>query len=127
MDVTPLLPEGVQVIHGYGDGGFRIAQIRYNGPVLVMPRLTLPWAVDPAAALAPLDLAGLEPILAAEEVFDILLLGTGEGQVFVPPGIRRAIRERGPVAEMMDTGAACRTFNLLLAEGRRAAAALLPV
>src|SRR3546814_19776556 len=98
MDVTPLLPEGGQVIHGYGDGGFRIAQIRYNGPVLVMPRLTLPWAVDPAAALAPLDLAGLEPILAAEEVFDILLLGPGDGQGFVPPGIRRALRKRGQVA-----------------------------
>lgn len=127
MDVTPLVPEGVQIIHGYGDGGFRIAQVHHLGPVLVMPRETLAWPVDPATALAPLDLAGLEPILAAGEAFDILLLGTGDAQVFVPPAVRRAIRERGPVAEMMDTGAACRTFNLLLAEGRRVAAALLPV
>src|SRR3546814_14383694 len=95
MDVTPLLPEGGQVIHGYGDGGFRIAQIRYNGPVLVMPRLTLPWAVDPAAALAPVDRAGGEPSLAAEEVFDIILLGTGEGPEFVPAGIRQALRQTG--------------------------------
>lgn len=127
MDVTPLVPEGVQIIHGYGDGGFRIAQVQHRGPVLVMPRATLAWAVDPATALAPLDLAGLEPVLASEEAFDILLLGTGVAQVFVPPAARRAIRERGPVAEMMDTGAACRTFNLLLAEGRRVAAALLPI
>lgn len=127
MDVTPLVPEGVQIIHGYGDGGFRIAQLRYQGPVLVMPQVTLAWAVDPAGALSPLELAGLEPILADAEGFDILLLGTGASQVFVPPAVRRAIRERGPVVEMMDTGAACRTFNLLLAEGRRVAAALLPV
>lgn len=127
MDVTPLVPEGVQIIHGYGDGGFRIGQLRYQGPQLVMPMLTLPWDVDPATALSPLALDGLEPILADEEGFDILLLGTGVTQVFVPPALRRAIRDRGPVAEMMDTGAACRTFNLLLAEGRRVAAALLPV
>lgn len=127
MDVTPLVPEGVQIIHGYGDGGFRIAQVHHLGPVLVMPQATLSWPVRPESAFAPLDLGGLEPILAADEAFDILLLGTGRSQIFVPPAVRREIRERGPVAEMMDTGAACRTFNLLLAEGRRVAAALLPV
>ncbi|MEQ8818022.1 MAG: Mth938-like domain-containing protein [Thalassobaculum sp.] len=127
MDVTPLVPEGVQIIHGYGDGGFRIAQVFHRGPVLVMPETTLPWSVVPASALDPLDLDALEPILAAEFRFDILLIGTGATQVFVPPAVRQRIRERGPVAEMMDSGAACRTFNLLLAEGRRVAAALLPV
>ena len=127
MDVTPLVPEGVQLIHGYGDGGFRIAQLLHRGPVLVMSETTLAWTVDPATALAPLDLGPLEPILSAEGGYDILLIGSGARQVFVPPAVRQAIRERGPVAESMDTGAACRTFNLLLAEGRRVAAALLPV
>lgn len=127
MDVTPLVPEGVQLIHGYGDGGFRIAQVFHHGPVLVMPETTVPWPVDPATALAPLQPASLEPILGAETDFDILLVGTGPTQVFIPPAVRQQIRERGPVTEMMDTGAACRTFNLLLAEGRRVAAALLPV
>lgn len=127
MDVTPLVPEGVQLIQGYGDGAFRIAQVLHHGPVLVMPETTVPWAVAPATALAPLEPETLEPILGAEIEFDILLLGTGPTQVFIPPAVRQRIRERGPVAEMMDTGAACRTFNLLLAEGRRVAAALLPV
>lgn len=127
MDVTPLVPEGVQIIQGYGNGGFRVAQVWHQGPVLVMPETTVPWPVTPATALAPLDPATLEPILAAAVGVDILLIGTGPSQVFVPPAIRQRIRERGPVAEMMDTGAACRTFNLLLAEGRRVAAALLPV
>jgi uncharacterized protein len=127
MDVTPLVPEGVQIIHGYGDGGFRIAQVFHRGPILVMPETTVPWAVEPATALAPVEPDTLAPILGAEIGFDILLIGTGRAQVFIPPAIRQRIRERGPVAEMMDTGAACRTFNLLLAEGRRVAAALLPV
>ncbi len=127
MDVTPLVPEGVQIIQGYGDGGFRIVQTFHRGPVLVMLETTLAWPVEPSAALAPLDPATLEPILAAQPGFDILLIGTGATQVFIPPAIRQHIRGRGPVAEMMDTGAACRTFNLLLAEGRRVAAALLPV
>ncbi len=127
MDVTPLVPEGVQIIHGYGDGAFRIAQIVHHGPVLVMPEMTIPWAVEAGNALDPVDLATLEPILSAGSRFDILLIGTGVRQVFVPPAVRQAIRERGPVVEMMDTGAACRTFNVLLAEGRRVAAALLPV
>ena len=127
MDVTPLVPEGVQLIHGYGDGGFRIAGILHRGPVLVMPEITLVWDVDPATAVKPLDLATLAPILTAEGGFDILLIGSGARQEFLPPAVRLEIRERGPVAESMDTGAACRTFNLLLAEGRRVAAALLPV
>jgi uncharacterized protein len=127
MDLTPLVPVGVQLIHGYGDGGFRIAETVHRGPVLVLPQVTLIWAVEPANALEPLDLESLAPILTAVPAFDILLIGTGRTQVFQPPSIRQAIRGRGPVAEMMDTGAACRTFNLLLAEGRRVAAALLPV
>jgi len=127
MDVTPLVPDGVQIIQGYGDGGFRIVQVFHRGPILVMPEATVPWTVTPETALAPFDPAALEPILAADPGFDILLIGTGPSQVFIPPAIRQRIRERGPVAEMMDTGAACRTFNLLLAEGRRVAAALLPV
>jgi uncharacterized protein len=127
MDLTPLVPAGVQLIHGYGDGGFRIADTVHRGPVLVLPKVTLTWVVEPANALAPLDLEALAPILTAAPAFDILLIGTGRTQVFQPPSIRQAIRDRGPVAEMMDTGAACRTFNLLLAEGRRVAAALLPV
>lgn len=126
MDVTPLVPEGVQIIQGYGDGGFRIAQVFHRGPVLVMPETTVPWAVVPATALDPFDPEALEPIFSADGRFDILLIGTGATQVFIPPAVRQHIRSRGPVAELMDSGAACRTFNLLLAEGRRVAAALLP-
>ncbi|WP_420565409.1 Mth938-like domain-containing protein [Thalassobaculum sp.] len=127
VDITPMVAQGVQIIHGYGDGKFRIGEVSHTGPVIVRPENTQPWDVDIEAALAELNLDSLGPVLEAENRFDILLIGTGTKQVFLPPAKRRQIREKGPVAEVMDTGAACRTFNLLLAEGRRVAAALLPV
>ncbi|SDF16201.1 MULTISPECIES: Mth938-like domain-containing protein [Thalassobaculum] len=127
VDITPLVAQGVQIIHGYGDGKFRIGEVSHTGPVLVRAENTQPWDVSVDVAIAELDLATLGPILDAEQTYDILLIGTGTKQVFLPPALRSRIREKGPVAEVMDTGAACRTFNLLLAEGRQVAAALLPV
>jgi uncharacterized protein len=127
VDITPLVAQGVQIIHGYGDGRFRIGEVSHTGPVLVRAENTQPWAVSLDVAIAELDLATLAPILEVGQTYDILLIGTGTKQVFLPPAVRSQIRARGPVAEVMDTGAACRTFNLLLAEGRKVAAALLPV
>lgn len=127
VDITPMVPQGVQVIHGYGDGRFRIGEVSHTGPVLVRPEATVAWRVEASVEIAEFDLDTLAPILEAAETYDILLIGSGARQVFLPPARRAEIRQRGPVAEVMDTGAACRTFNLLLAEGRRVAAALLPV
>jgi uncharacterized protein len=127
VDITLMVPQGVQVIHGYGDGRFRIGEASHVGPVLVRPEFTQSWNVALDVVIAEMDLSSLAPILEAEETYDILLIGTGTRQVFLPPARRAEIRRKGPVVEAMDTGAACRTFNLLLAEGRRVAAALLPV
>jgi uncharacterized protein len=127
MEIKQLNPQGVQVIHGYGDGRFRIGDVSHEGPVLVRPDGTVPWSVGTELVVADLDLTTLDPILTGEERFDILLIGTGLKQGFMPPALRARIREHGPVVEAMDTGAACRTFNLLLAEARKVAAALLPV
>lgn len=127
VDITPMVTQGVQVVHGYGDGRFRIGDVSHEGPVLIRPEATVAWDVAADVSIPDLPLDTLAPILEAEMRFDILLIGTGARQVFMPPALRGRIREKGPVAEVMDTGAACRTFNLLLAEGRRVAAALLPV
>lgn len=133
MDVTPLIPEGRQIIQGYGDGRFMVAQIVHDGAVIVMPELTVPWAVgwsrtaDAAGVIGALSIDSFTPLFENRDVFDILLIGCGPKQIFVPPALRQALRDKGPVVEMMDTGAACRTYNLLLAEERRVAAALLPM
>lgn len=124
MDVTPLIPEGLQLIETYGDGAFRITGVRYQGAVFVFPDETQIWQ---QASVEDLTAAALSPVTDRETVPEILLLGTGARTEFVLPSIRAAIREKGPVVDVMDTGAACRTYNVLLAEGRRVAAALLPV
>ncbi|WP_193170823.1 Mth938-like domain-containing protein [Nisaea nitritireducens] len=124
MDVTPLIPEGLQLIEAYGDGGFRITGVRYESAVFVFPDETLVWQ---HAGLEDLTAATFSSVTDRETVPEILLLGTGARTEFILPSIRAAVRDKGPVVDIMDTGAACRTYNVLLAEGRRVAAALLPV
>ncbi len=122
MDVTPIVPAGRQLIQGYDAGGFRIAGIRHGGSVLVLPERTLAW---PIAAPEQITAESLAPVRAAEPTVEILVLGCGARFVMIPADLRAALRAERIVVEAMTTGAACRTFNLLLAEDRRVAAALI--
>ena len=122
MDVTPLIPKDRQVIDSYSAQGFRVSGVLHPGAILVLPQATHAW---PVAALADITLANLAPVLSAGA--EILLLGCGPRIAQVPPALRNELRARGIVIDAMDTGAACRTYNILLAEDRRVAAALLPV
>jgi len=126
MDLTPLIPGGRQIIESYGEGRFRVAGQLHSGAVLVFPDRTLAWHVA-AASEASLD--NLAPVLAAGRAgaVDLLLLGQGSRMLLVPQHLRLGLREAGVVLEPMDTGAACRTYNVLMAEGRRVATALIPV
>ncbi|MDE0390523.1 MAG: Mth938-like domain-containing protein [Rhodospirillales bacterium] len=123
MDITPLVPEGRHVIESYDTDGFRINGERYPGPVIVWPEGVAPWAVSDIAAAA---IDTLDAMFAAEPPIEILLIGSGENFELAPPALRRALSERRIAVESMDTGAACRTYNVLMAEDRRVAAALLP-
>ncbi|SLN55906.1 Mth938-like domain-containing protein [Oceanibacterium hippocampi] len=124
MDITPRLASGRQLINGYGDGGFRVAGTAHAGSVLVFPDRTVAW---PVTAFADLDIASLEPVLAAAPAVEILLIGAGAAPAFLDPEIRARIRSAGIVTDVMDSGAAARTFNVLLLEDRRVAAALIAV
>jgi uncharacterized protein len=122
MEFTRIAPEGRQLIQAHREGGFTIAGVRHDGSVLVLPNRTLAW---PVRELAAVTLASLAPITAAAAEVEILVLGCGAA--FGQPGaeLRQAMRAHGIVIEAMDTSAACRTFNVLLAEDRRVAAALI--
>jgi uncharacterized protein len=122
MDITPLVPQGSQVIDGYGPGMFRITGIVYSGSVLVFPDRTLSWQTLSVDALTAGD---FKPVITAQPTCDILLLGCGERMEIPPEALRADLRGHGISIDPMDTGAACRTFNVLLAEGRRVAAALI--
>ena len=115
---------GRQVVQAYGDGGFRIAGTAYAGSVLVFPERTEPWPVTDAAGIT---LEALGPVVEEGERPDLLLIGCGAAFGPPPKELREALRDAGMALEWMDTGAACRTFNLLLAEDRHIAAALIAV
>ena len=126
MDLTPLIPGGRQIIESYGEGRFRVTGQVHAGAVLVFPDRTLAWPVVDATD-ASLD--NLAPVLTAgrDGAVDLLLFGQGPRMLLLPAALRQGLREAGIVVEPMDTGAACRTYNVLMAEGRRVAGALIPV
>ena len=122
MDVTPLIPQGRQIIEAYGEGGFRISGQRVDGSVIVFPDKVVAWAGDMSAG-------DLQPVSAAGQAgsVELLLIGTGARMTQIDRSLRQTLRAAGVVIEAMDTGAACRTYNVLMAEGRRVAAALIAV
>jgi uncharacterized protein len=122
MDLTPLVPVGRQVIERYGPSGFRVTGVIYHSPVLVFSDRTVPWEATSASAIT---WESLVPVVEHGEV-QILLLGLGRSSSTVPATLRSALRAAGITLEAMGTGAACRTYNVLAAEGRKVAAALLP-
>lgn len=124
MDVTPLAPEGHQIIERYGAGRFRVTGVDYVGSVLVFPQRTLAW---PVTGIAGLTMTGLSPVLEAAASVELLLLGTGPRMLPIPAAVRDGLHAAGVKAEAMDTGAACRTYNVLVAEARLVAAALIAV
>jgi uncharacterized protein len=122
MDITPLIPADRQLIQGYGDGTFRVTGTVHRGSILIFPAHTLPW---PVTTPAEITLEALAAVTPAE--VEILLLGTGTKIVPASAELRRAMRAQRIALEIMDTGAACRTYNVLLSEARRVAAALIAV
>lgn len=125
MDVTPLVPKGRQLIQSYGDNGFRISGNRHEGSVWILPEQTLAWPVSAISEVSPDSLKELLA-LSAQHV-RILLIGTGKTMLPVPSSWRAMAREADVALEPMDTGAACRTYNVLLTEERSVAAALIAV
>lgn len=114
----------VQLIRNYGPGHFVIADRRWDGPVLVTEAKTFTWTVTRAEDLS---VEGLAPLAEAAVPIEFLVVGCGPRPVFVPPAKRATFKAAGLALEIVDTGAACRIFNVMVAEGRRVAAALIPL
>ncbi|MCV2868343.1 Mth938-like domain-containing protein [Defluviimonas sp. WL0002] len=106
-----------QPIDSYGPGFFRIAGQVLKGGVLVTRTGARLWQGygDPA------------PLLALSDQVDVIFIGTGREIAHLPAAFRTRLENAGIGVEIMDSPAACRTYNVLLSEGRRIAAALLPV
>ena len=116
---------GVYPIDSYGNGGFRFADMSHRGSILALPSgiHALQLEAGEPFTEAAIDALWQEPQGAVE----LLLLGTGASLVPPPEALRWALRSRGISVEPMPTGAAARTYNILLGEKRRVAAALMAV
>ena len=111
-------------ITAYGGGGFRFADMSHQGSLLITPGGMRAWAVSAADEV---DMAALDPLWAEADRTEVFLLGCGAARHQPASDLARAFAERDIVLEAMDTGAACRTYNVLLAEGRAVTAGLIAV
>ena len=111
---------GVNTITGYGQGYVMVNGERHSSNVVVMPDRIEQWTVQGFDQLGPNDFTFLTTLKA-----EIVLLGTGERQRFPHPRLTAALAQAGIGLEVMDLQAACRTYNILVAEERKVAAALL--
>lgn len=125
QDLTPLIRSDSQVIQGYKGGVFRVSGQKYDMPILVFSDHVQIWNFEGTPEYFSIE--DFRDLIDLSETLDIVLLGTGDKSVFFPQGLRRELNARGVNVDAMDTSAACRTYNVLMAEGRRIAAALLPV
>ena len=113
-------PTALNTVTAYGPGFIEINKVRHVSAVLLTPDRVEPWAVGSFEALAEAD---LERLRALDP--EVALLGTGSRQRFPHPRLSRTLNEARIGLEVMTTAAACRTYNILMAEGRKVAAALL--
>ena len=113
---------GRHPIDGYGAQGFRFAGMAHPGSILALPGGIHRWDVK---NLADISAEALAPILAERDAIEILLIGCGRRAALPIEPFLEPLRAAGFRPELMDTPAAARTYNVLLAENRRVAAALL--
>lgn len=122
MDITPQVPSAIQRIQSYGLGGFRINGAIYTRPVIVCAEDVHEWNCDAESPLMP-----TKEIAVLAGKIDVLLIGCSQGTKPLSPAQRQQFSTLGFTCDVMDTPAAARTYNVLITEGRRVAAALIPI
>jgi uncharacterized protein len=120
---APHLPRSAP-IEAYGKGGFAFADMSHRGSLLCLPDAIWAWPVSKAEDI---DKMALARVFAAAAAIDTLIIGTGTDVWLPPPALREALRAVRVVLDAMQTGPAVRTYNIMIGERRRVAAALIAV
>jgi len=120
---TPHLPTPAQ-IEAYGNGGFRFGSMSHRGSLLCFPDGMWAW---PVASMKDVTADMLAQVFARGEALDVFLIGAGRDPALLPPALRAMFHAHSISVDVMTTGAAVRTYNVLLAENRRAGAGLIAV
>ena len=122
MDFNLDIPRGHLFIRSISDAGIRVNDDYYTSPFILDGRQIVPeWGVD---SIEDISEETLQVIFDMQP--ELVLIGCGKTQVFLPPAVQAHFFKRNIGFEVMITDAACRTFNVLVAEGREVVAALLP-
>jgi uncharacterized protein len=122
MDLIQEKPGEHHYIHSFSNAGIRVVdQLCSEAFIISARRLILDWPVNSAEEITAIH---LDPILELEP--ELVLIGTGARQVFLSPELLMPFYQQAIGVEIMSTQAACRTFNVLVSEGRKVVAALLP-
>ncbi|MGM0422119.1 MAG: Mth938-like domain-containing protein [Pseudomonadota bacterium] len=124
MDITPHIKSDRQIIQSYSETGFQISKTRFETPVIVFPDKVIP--LTDISTPEDLDESILAPVLKQGDSLDLVIIGMGKEFYLMPDPLRQRFEQAGLGLEVMDTGAACRTYNVLLTEARRLAAILFP-
>ena len=111
-------------IDAYGNGGFRFAEMSHRGSLLLLPSGVYGWEMDETRVLT---LADLDRVLDEAGEIEVLLLGMGKNLKIIPAEVKAALKARNISSDPMSTGAAVRTYNVMLSESRAVAAALIAV
>jgi uncharacterized protein len=111
-------------IDGYGEGGFRFAGMSHRGSILIVPSGIYAWPVSSPQEIGE---ASLARVFAEADEIDLLMIGSGRDPVALPRALKQRLNEVKIAADLQPTGGAASTYNVLLDEGRRVAAALIAV
>ncbi|MDO9413731.1 MAG: MTH938/NDUFAF3 family protein [Pseudolabrys sp.] len=122
-DADRHLPQPAQ-IDAYGNGGFRFGGMSHRGSLICFPDGMWAW---PVSSVSELSRATLAPVFAHADSIDVFLIGAGLDPWVLPAKLRELFRDRSISVDVMTTGAAVRTYNILLAENRRAGVGLIAV
>ncbi|WP_312806339.1 Mth938-like domain-containing protein [Agrobacterium cavarae] len=124
IEIRPAHFPGRAPIDAYGNGGFRFAEMSHRGSLLCLPSGIYGWDVtDPSQ----LSVDNFTKVLEQAADIEFLLIGMGDSMRVVPRELKAALKEAGISVDPMSTGAAVRTYNIMLSESRAVAAALIAV
>ena len=124
IEIRPAHFPGRAPIDAYGNGGFRFADMSHRGSLLCLPSGIHGWAVNEPSQLG---IEHFSQIIAQASEIEFLLVGMGDTMRMIPRELRSALKEAGISVDPMSTGAAVRTYNIMLSESRAVAAALIAV
>ncbi|MFZ4124997.1 MAG: Mth938-like domain-containing protein [Rickettsiales bacterium] len=123
-DIMPPTAAHLLKVDSYGDQGFSINGRLHTQSVLLFPERALAWDRH---TISDWTIDDFTEVLSTIPPVEVLLLGTGKAHQFVHPDLKKSFKAKGIGVDSMDTGAACRTYNILLSEGRKVAALLLSI